>query len=133
MKKPKPRIRKLTRALAKEANLRYYNNGVPCAAKHEPIIRITATGVCFHCWHERQLEANKKAQAKATSPVRYWLQFKKKDGTFEVIGPPEGFTRRLTAVIQYKKRYLREYGVPCPDHYFGPMDETELEDSIDLE
>jgi hypothetical protein len=47
---------------------------------------------------------------------RFYLQFKKADGSFEIIGP---YRRRAIAVIVFKKRYLLEYGVPVPSYFFG--------------
>jgi hypothetical protein len=65
--------------------------------------------------------------AAKTAAIRraFCLHFKKADGTVEVVGP---FVRRPTAVQRYRAMYLDEYGVQCPDHYFGPADGTELQD-----
>jgi len=48
--------------------------------------------------------------------IRYYLQFKKADGTYEILGP---FKRRAIAVITFKKHYLREYGTVAPPYFFG--------------
>jgi hypothetical protein len=105
----------MTRKFAKAANIIYYNNGVPCARNHTPIIRLTRTGGCYHCWVERKQVVETKAEQKTKHPVSYYLQFKRADGTFaDPIGP---FTKRRTAIRKYKKMYLEEYGCECPQNY----------------
>ncbi len=118
----------MPRNKAREAQLVYYDNGIPCASNHHPIIRLTKTGGCFHCWKEGKEKRAAEASAKTAYQINYYLVFRKRDRSVEIIGP---FKRRITAINNYKRRYLAEYGVPCPDDKFGPV-ETELEEKDDV-
>lgn len=60
--------------------------------------------------------AEEKAADKALVKRQFMLLFKKPDGSIASIGP---FQRRMTAIIQYRKRYKLEYGVECPADKFG--------------
>lgn len=122
MNQPLKGVRKITREFARREGLQYYNNGVPCDKGHTPIIRMVSTGTCYHCAKERAALAKAIADEKAKYPSKYYVRFKKKDGTFEIIGP---FARRKSAVAQYRRRHLQEYGVPLPANYFGPASDVE--------
>jgi hypothetical protein len=123
--------RKMTREVARENDLKFYDNGIACQHGHTPIIRMTSTGGCYHCHEEKRSRRDEELESKAAYSPLYYLRFKKKDGTYDVIGP---FRRRVTAVSQYKKRYANEYGEPCPSYFFGAAEDgSELEDSDDLD
>lgn len=122
MDQPIKKARKLRRDVAKRQGLFYYDNGIACAAGHTPIIRMTSTGGCYHCWQERRAVQQAEAAERSQYPTKYYYRLKRKDGTFDVVGP---FSRRITAINQYRKRYEAEWGEPLPAYVFG----SDLEDS----
>jgi hypothetical protein len=126
MNSPIRKARKMKREAAKLAGLVFFDNGVPCEVNHQPIIRHVSTGACYHCRRLR-LEL-KKLEADMLMPTshKFYLVFRYKSGEAEIIGP---FARRTTAINQYRKRYLQEYGVPCPADKFGLDEAADLEDS----
>lgn len=106
----------MSRDSAKLHGLKFYDNGVPCEKGHSPIVRLTVSGSCYFCRVERAEARRKKKEEQAKIKSRFYVHFKRADGTFQIVGP---FKSQVTATATYKRMYLAEYGVPCPAHYFA--------------
>lgn len=118
-------IRQIQRKVAQQCGVKYYDNGIPCEHNHQPIIRLTSTGVCYHCTLLRQQEREKKKAEKDKYKPKYYPILRKRDGSIEILGP---FSRKIVAARHLRRRYEHEWGEPYPHQKQADSDDLAGED-----